>query len=189
MRPIEFRADMDYRQALRCLEFRIPKVGELKSEGYALALGLRYGLIGAAATHHLLLSSNTEEERYVFESALGWPQVVADHVRHEIAHRLPYDAEGDYPELIGRLAQRPIETTVPLYRRMSPLDACLRTACEEYTQENLPEIRAGWPWLKWRRAMEEFRGHSEESIRYATCFFERRLHDLEEVREIALLGE
>ena len=65
MRPIEYRVDTAYMQALKCVEFRLPRDPRLPRDEYLLSLGLRYGLAGAAATHQLLLSAGEDDEEPV----------------------------------------------------------------------------------------------------------------------------
>ena len=189
MRPIEYRTDMDFRQALRCVEYRIGPLRSLPPRTFLLALGLRYGLVGTAAIHHLLDAAAPDEERSVIESSIGWSQVVADHVRHQVMHHLPWDVEAQAPELIGRLAQLPVDTAMPLVRRSGPLPLALGLSIEEFVETHRRDIRQGWGWFRGRQREREFCDLAEASQFFALHFHERRSYDLDEVREIALLGE
>ena len=81
MRPIEERVDLIFWQALKCVEYRIPKEPALKRPGTLLSLGLRYGLMGAAAAHYLIMTSTETESEELGELFFSWPGMVEDHVR------------------------------------------------------------------------------------------------------------
>lgn len=189
MRPIEVKTDLAFAQALKCVDYRIPAVEKNKRSGYLLALALRYGLIGAAASHHLLLSSSDEEEGELLRGISEWPCVVADHFRWQTECRLPFVGTPVSAEQFGKLTYQPLVTYLALYRRLCPLDQSLRAATEEFRYEHLGEIREGWGWFSGGNGIRGFNKIAEDSIRFALMFFERRQHGLDEVPEIALLGE
>jgi hypothetical protein len=189
MQPIEPRAGLDFDQALRCVEFRVPRQGDLRENGYALAVALRYGLMGAAAVHHLLLSTNDEDERLVLESAKCWSRIVNEHFRASMRDRLPIEIEGPMADSIGTISVLPIQISLHLYRRLCPAETCLATACHEFVAHHRDGIRRGWGWLGKRQADRAFQDSAETSLTMACRFFQRRQHGLDEVREIALLGE
>jgi len=189
MRPIEYRADTDFHEALRCVECRLPKTKALKENGRLLGLGLRYGAIGAAAVYHLLLSANEDEERLVVNSAISWPTLVVDHFRREVLVRLPFAVGPEVPEQIGRWAQHFVQRALPLFQRFYPLEAGLTITVDEFAGKYTKEIQSGWNLLLSRRAKNVFRADALTSVRYAVNFFERRQLDLQEVPEIALLDE
>jgi hypothetical protein len=189
MKPIEERADIAFMQGLRCVEYRIPKAERLREPGYLLALALRYGLIGVAATHHLLLSADPDEESDVLALMRCWPRMVEDHVRWDVLHRLPYEELRAAPALIGRLAYKPLGTYLPLYRKLFPLEQALRVACDEYCQGHRSSIGEGWLWFLRPLGAKKFRQLCEESRDFALHFFERREAGLDELPEIALIGE
>jgi hypothetical protein len=189
MRPIEYRTDTDFQQALRCVAYRLPKRDTLKESGRLLALGLRYGLLGAAAIHHLLLSASEDEERQVLDSAASWPQMVAEHVRSDTAPRLGFPPEPDIALRVGRWSQYILQVAVPLYKRLCPLEVCLSVAADDFITDHSRDIRQGWNLFLRGRAERLFREDTDNAVGYALNFFERRQHDLEEVPEIALLGE
>jgi hypothetical protein len=189
MRPIEYRTDRDFRQALRCVEYRIAPLEELRPRGFILGLGLRYGLLGIAALHHLLELADPDEEGAVFEAAVNWSQVVTDHIRHYTAHRLPWDEDFDAPDRVGRLAQLPVSSAIPLLRRHAPLQVCLGVGTTDFIDSHRQDIRHGWGWFRSRQGERLFHDLAAGSQTFAMNFWERRKCDLEEVREIALLGE
>lgn len=190
MQPINERADAAYMQGLLCVEHRSRTMGMLQGPAYLVALALRYGLIGAAATHHVLLSTgNKEEERWAFELALRWPEMVEEHLRQFVRYRLPFHVDHRVPRISGDLAFQPVSTALRLYHNCYPLDRSLRAAAAQFAQDHQKMILKGVPWHKKRRVMAEFNEVAEQSVRYALNFFERREVDLEEVPEIVLLGE
>lgn len=189
MDPIDVRADTTFTQALRCVEYRLPSPEGFRAPGYVFALGLRYGLLGVAASHHLLITSETYEEMSVLATIESWPVFVEDHVRMDIAHRLPFATNSNIPRLVGQVAGMPIRAYLPLYRRLCPLAAALAIIAEGITSDNRAMVFEGWSWVRRKAAWRMFGASVEESKRYAMHFFERREADLEEVPEIALIGE
>ena len=189
MKPIEYRSDIEYLQAVRCVEYRLPAISELRKQGYVLTLGLRYGLVAIAATFHLLETASSEDERLVLNSTKSWPRIVEDHVRFELLNRIPFPVDLAFPIAVSRCAERPLRIALPLLHRLCPLETCLEEATERYISENIYGIRMNWPWYRRRAAVREFRRHAQESLTFALHFFERRQYDLDEVPEIALLGE
>ncbi len=189
MKPIEYRSDIQYLQALRCVEYRLPNHGHLRKQGYVLTLGLRYGLTAIAATFHLLETANGEDEQLILGSTKSWGRLVEDHVRFEIINRVPFRVDLAFPIAVSRCAERSMRIALPMVRRLCPLESCLQETAEQYINENIYGVKMNWPWYKRRAAVREFRLHTQESLSYAHNFFERRQVDLDEVPEIAMLGE
>jgi hypothetical protein len=189
MKPIYERADIAFMQALRCVEFRVPKLGRMKRPGYLAALGLRYGMIGVAASHHLLITADDDEEIVLLELIGSYPRMVEDHIRWDLERRLPLETSKMLPIYLAKLSAHPLETYFPLYRRLCPLDHCLRVVMDAYVEEHSSAIRDGWGLFLRRRAVSDFREMAEQSAYFAKQFFERRQADLDELPEIALIGE
>lgn len=189
MRPIEYRTDLNFMQALRCVEYRLPRQGSMHRSAYMHAVGLRYGLMGAAASHFLLLGARDDEEMPLMESIANWPLAVEEHFRWEVMTRLPLDPTPLLPTNLANQAYMPVVTYLDMYRRLCPLDECLNSAVDRYVKENADEIRSGWSLFANPRPMRDFKETARESVRFALLFFERRQAGLEEVPEIALLGE
>jgi hypothetical protein len=135
------------------------------------------------------MSSSDDEEALIFLSLPAFARAVQTHVRQDILHRMPFEPGPQTPSQVGQLAHQALELYIPLYGQMTPLDQALRTMAEGFAVEHQMTVRAGWPWLQWRRANREFRAVSAASVAFAANFFERRQCALEEVPEIALLGE
>ncbi len=189
MDPIDVRTETTFSQALRCAQFRLPRSDGYRAPGYVLALGIRYGMIGMAAGHHLLLSADEDEEQRVFAMMETWSSFVEDHVRWEIAHRVPFPINGNMPHVIGRVSSLPILAYAPLYKRLCPLSRALEIVGDAVVAENRAMIFEGWSWFRRRTAMRLFIETLSETQEFAINFFERRQADLDEVPEIALIGE
>lgn len=189
MRPIDEKVDVNFMQALRCAGHRLPGGYGLKRTGYSHALGLRYGLIGASAAHHLLMHCERGEEHDVLGLVHQWPVMVEEHVRWAIVPRLDFRPSTAFPSLVARLAYRPLQAYLGLYRRLCPIDQALRIAHDSYVDEHPAAAFDGWPiWMR-SKAVKRFYHAAEDSLRYARGFFERREMDIDEVPEIALLDE
>jgi hypothetical protein len=189
MRPIEERVDFAFYQALKCVEYRIPRNAHLRRPGALLALGLRYGLMGASAAHFLILTSTEAESEELGELFHSWPGMVEDHVRWEIRHRLPFPSSDAMPMLVGRMAKRPLQIHLSQHPELVPLEKCLDIAVEEFAREHLATIQAGWPIFARRKARKLFSESCEQSKAFAMRFYERREWGIEEVPEIALIGD
>src|SRR5438874_13833042 len=86
MKPIQERAELVLFQALRCVQFRLPKMPGLTPASYLYAMSLRYGLVGAAGSHYVLELADLREEREVrFLLQQYWPRLVESHYQDEIA--------------------------------------------------------------------------------------------------------
>ena len=189
MKPIHIQSDQVFRQALRCVQYRIPKLYSLKPAAFAHALGLRYGLIGLAACHHLMVTADPREEEALESDFLSWQDVVAEHVRFEVAPYLPFDAPLALPSVIGRFAAEPIYSYLTAQTHLLPFEYYLEIALKEYEEEHKGMAARAWPWFVRRRGNKAFHDANRDSLSFAQHFFERREEDLEEVPEIALLGE
>ena len=190
MRFIEKRADREFMQALLCAEYRVPAKGDLRAPAYLLGVALRYGLFGAAVTHHLLITSADDiDERNVIRLAQGWPETVEEHVRQTLRHKLPFHADPSVPAIVGQLAYLPVGVTLRLFRFGCPLEQILTAASEQFAVDYCRVVSGGVPWLRRAKNAQEFSTMSQKSVAFALNFFDRRQADLEELPEIALIGE
>ena len=189
MRPIEERVDLVFIQALRCVEYRLPRSPELRRPGALLALGLRYGLVGAAAAHHLIVTATETESEELGALFFGWPMMVEDHVRFEVQHRLAFDTSEAMPMLLGRIAKRPLQIHLSQHPELVPVERCLQIVVEEFMREHDATIISGWPVYHRRRARRIFEQLAYDSLGFAVRFYERRECGIEEVPEIALIGD
>jgi hypothetical protein len=189
MDPIDIRADTTFNQALRCVQYRLPRAEGFRAPGYVLAFGIRYGMIGMSASHHLLLTAEDFEEGRMLSMIDSWPNLVEDHVRWDMAPRLPFPVNSNLPRLIGRISSLPMNAYLPLYRRLCPLSRALEFVGETMFTENRSMVVEGWPWFKRRNAVRLFRATLRDSMSFAGHFFDRRQADLDELPEIALIGE
>jgi hypothetical protein len=189
MKPIHTQADQVFKQAMRCVQYRIPRLYSLRPIAFAHALGLRYGLIGMAACHHLMVSADPREEELLESDFLSWQDLVAEHVRFDVVATLPFDCLVAFPSVIGRFAAEPIYSYMTAQTHLLPFEYYLEIALKEYdTEHRRPAVKA-WPWYLRRRGLREYHAANRDSLAFAQHFFERREADLEEVPEIVLLGE
>ena len=189
MRPIDRRTDRTFNQALRCVEFRLPRHPLLVGEPLELALGARYGLIGIAAAHHLLLTCPDSEEAALVRQLKCYGTLVEEHVRYHVVDRFQHPIERGFASRVGFAARQFLNGYLPLYQGLSPIEASLSSVSAEYLAAHRNEIVAGVALFKRGRTRREFSKSLEQSHVFALAFFERRQADLDEVPEIALLGE
>lgn len=190
MKRIEQKVGETYMMALRCVEFRIPAGSAMRTPAYLLALGLRYGLVGAAATHHLLLDSRDEDEmQEVLDAATCYPDMVEEHLVQFVEEKLPVSIQPEAPYMIGRIAYRPLSLAVASFDKFVPIDVTLQRVARSFGRENKRAMFVGTPILRRRRTLAEFQVVAEKSALYALNFFERRQAELEEVPQIALIGD
>ena len=189
MRPIEFRADLQYVQALKCVEFRIPRYGHFRRPGYAAILGLRYGLIGIAATYHLLDTSSEDERSSIMGAMKSWQRLVEDHVHYELFDRLPFGQDEFFPHEVSRYAEFTHQLAIPSWFRLDRLDQCLPLVTDRYRAELRDIIRAEWANDLYAIPDGEFQRLAKKSIHFAKHFYARRQCNLPERPEIALLDE
>ncbi len=189
MDPIDVRVDTTLALGLRCVEYRLPSADGLRGSGYTLALGLRYGMIGVAAAHHLMITASDNEEQAVLAMVEIWRSMVEEHVRWDVAHRLPIPTSVGIAELIGKISAAPLRSYFPLYRRLCPLSYALELVGSTMTADNKPMVVEGWAWYRRKAALKVFVAALHESKEFALHFYERRQADLDEVPEIVLIGE
>lgn len=189
MKPIQERAETALSQALRCVQFRTPNRHGLKPRAYTCALGLRYGLIGAAAAYFTLEIADPHEERELKNVFRYWPLMVAEHYKTEIEGHTDTRLDEMAPANIARLSGSPLKVSLALSQQLLPLQRVLEIAAEVFLRDHRSEITSETIFFRRHRATEVFRQVSEQSIHYAMHFFERRRAGLDEVSEIALLGE
>lgn len=189
MRPIEERVDLVFWQALKCVEYRVPREPSLKRPGMLLALGLRYGVMGAAAAHHLILTSTEAEAEELGTLFMAWPAMVEDHVRWEVRHKLPFLSSEAMPVLIGRLAKKPLQIHLSQHPELVPVDRCLEIAVDEFARQHEATIVAGWNLFTRGKARRAFQKTCDDSLAFAKRFYERRECSIDEIPEIALIGD
>jgi hypothetical protein len=189
MKPIQERAEVALVQALKCVQFRLPNQHHLKPKAYTCALALRYGLLGAAAAFHTLENANRLEEREVKSLFQYWPLMVTEHFCGDLCERLPFEANDSTACVVGRLAGVPMKVAMALRKQYLPVQRVLEISAEVFFRDHRYEITSeAWLFGK-QRATKLFNQVAIESVHYSLCFFERRRAGLEEVSEIALLGE
>src|SRR5579871_5472227 len=102
MTPIEHRVDVAFLQALNCAEHRVPRDCRLQHPAFALAWGIRYGVLGAAATHELLTTTEDYEVGAVRSATKDWQRLVDSHVCLSKMTRTPAGRELVDHELVAK---------------------------------------------------------------------------------------
>ena len=189
MRPIDFRVDLQFVQALKCVEYRVPRHAHFHRPGYAVVLGLRYGLIGIAATYHLLETSASDDTTSILEAMKSWQRLVGDHVRYELFDRLPFGQDETFHHEVSRYAEYCHQLSIPLLLRRANLNDCLNIVSHQVRNELVEIIRAHWDSDLYGIPDSEFLQFAQQSEAFAKNFYERRVVDLPELPEIALLDE
>jgi hypothetical protein len=147
-------------------------------------------LIGAAATHHLLLTADDETEvQQVLDAVARWPDMVEEHLVQFAAIKLPIPISAATPYMIGRLSYRPLSAAIGEFETVRPLRETLGVISARFTKDCRRAMFVGCPLWRRRKTLAEFSSTSEKSVFYAINFFERRQACLDEVAEIALIGE
>ena len=189
MKPIQERAELVLMQALKCVQYRLPKDATLKRPALNLALSLRYGLVGSAAALFVLEMADHREERDLKALFQYWPVMVCDHVRNEMDSRLPFIPSDDTAQSIGQTAYNPLRMSLALRRQLLPIQKTLEISADVFYRDHRSEISSG-TWLFHRKQVSrQFLQLSEDSVRYALNFFDRRRAAVDEVPEIALFDE
>lgn len=190
MKPIERKADAAFLEALKCVEFRVPAQGALTESAYLLGIATRYGLVGAAATQHLLLATADEEDEFrVARLARQWVEIVEEHLRQVMRAKIPFAVETRALDTIARLAYQPVEVVLKLYRYGCGLEQILIASADQLAEDYADALKKGCPWFRRRKNRQEFFTQAEESVHFALHFFDRRQADLEELPIIAMIGE
>lgn len=171
------------------MQFRLLNRLPVQPNAYNHALGLRYGLIGISAAFYALETADTQEERELRNIFQNWPGMVYDHFRHEVAYKLPFEPDEEAIQVISRLSGNPLRLGLTLRRQFLPLQRVLDIAADRFLSECKRDLLSDTWILRRPRTMKEFRLASEDSVKFALAFFDRRRCGLEELSEIALLGE
>src|SRR5688572_6458048 len=137
MKPIHAQAEQVFEQALLCVQYRVPRLYDLRLAGFAHALGLRYGLIGLAACHHLLLTADPREEADLEVDLMTWQDVVAEHVRFDIVPLAPHRCPPALSSVVGRFAVEPVYCYLEHQMRLLPFEYYLEIALKEYEDEHM----------------------------------------------------
>jgi len=187
MKHLNLSAEQEFLQALKCVEYRLPNRYRLSGSSLAATLGLRYGLVACATAHHLLMSDQPVSERAV-------KQELSTLCNHISAHleMLPRDFRNrliGHEKLVVSTTMDVLNLYVPQYRWLFALDLSLSMIVDQFTQSHKCAISPRWRLFGRWQVRREFHTAANESYAFALAFYERRIANLEEVPEIALLGE
>ncbi|HVL38374.1 MAG TPA: hypothetical protein VM328_03185 [Fimbriimonadaceae bacterium] len=189
MNPLQEHVRLNYDQALRCVQYRVPKQASFFERPYEVVLGLRYGLIGVAAAHQVLLTAERPEEASLAGYLSEWPDRVEEHVRGRVLPILNQPVRDAFPIMVGEYANKPMQSYFALQSKLFPFEYYLEIVLSLFEKAHGIEIVEGVPLLRRRSARSRFHEQARLSLHYALRFLERREADLDEVPAIALLGE
>ncbi|RYG45451.1 hypothetical protein EON79_12625 [bacterium] len=189
MRSIQSTTRRAFDQALACAAYRVPSADKTPTEVWLAASALRYGLFGCAAAHALLIGAGSDDEVWILDHLGEIGDTVAEHYMSHVMSRAPVGIDLTSAWRVGEMAQLVADDYAPLGRRMTGVNVALRLASESFGQTRDRAIFASLPWWRRKDARRRYEALVDESLALAEKFYERRILDLDEVREIALLGE
>ncbi|RYG39183.1 hypothetical protein EON81_01625 [bacterium] len=189
MRSIQSTTRRAFDQALVSASYRVPTAESVPTEVWLAATALRYGLFGCASAHALLIEAGSDDEVWILDHLGEIGQTVADHYLEHVLPRAPQGVDMTSAWRVGEMAQLVADDFAPLGRRVPSVDVALRLATESFGQTRDQSIFSSLPWWRRRDAHRKYNALVDESLVFAENFYGRRLLDLDEVREIALLGE
>lgn len=189
MRPIQYRAEIALSEAMLCVEYRLPPTDGFRRDGYFMALALRYGLVATAAAHHLLQTTHQDEQAFLLQTLEGLPGTVLYNLRSRVLRSLPDSLRNPIPAWFGVVAEEPVTDLVGQYPMNESLELSLSRSVGAFERRHQDEILNGWNAWRKRAAMTAFRDQASLSMHFALAHYDRRMADLPEVPEIALLGE
>lgn len=177
------------RQALICVRYRIAPLRSMRPTGFVHAMGLRYGLLGAAAVAYSTERSHPLDSMRAYEWSSGFRDLVQKEIVANTWPHFPITVRRRHIPQVAEIAQEVLHDALPL--PLIPPDPArsLSGAVDRHMARHLREIRREWGFWKAEAGEEEFMAHAIASEAFALAFLNRQRHGLEEVAEIALLGE
>ena len=161
----------------------------MSESAFELALGLRYGLVGVAGAHHVVLSADAEELEALPGALAVWSDLVEEHARETVEPKLRAETRDAFSIIVADYAQKPLSAYLALQQQLYPFEYYLEIVLSLFLKSHRGLVVKGVPFLKRPAARNHFHETSRSSLGFAVRFFERREADLEEVPEIVLLGE
>jgi hypothetical protein len=191
MRPIDFKIDSSLTQALTCGEYRFPKAGSMSPLSYDLSVSLRFALLGIAACHFALKDCPPQEQDEHFPELRFFGTMIREHLDQErvLCVSIPPTFSNDSLELAQATFAEIFDRYVELRTFRCPLDLAMNIIVEEFTERSKPYLKSKYRFWGSKKGLQAFQIESEKSHRFALNFYERRHYELEELPEIALIGE
>ncbi|CAN5623583.1 hypothetical protein BH11ARM2_BH11ARM2_20530 [soil metagenome] len=188
MRSIQSVTRRAFEQGLASASHHLP-ANDLDRESWLALTGLRYGLSTCASTHALLTSGEVDDEVWVLDQLGEVAETVSDHFTEHSIARAPSPLDSSSAWRVGAMAQSVADDYAPLVHRVPSLGLALRLVSESFCDARRKAVLASIPFLRRREGRKRFDRAVRDSVIFAEKLYERRLLDLEEVPEIALLGE
>jgi hypothetical protein len=178
-----------YHQALRCVAFRLPLDVPMSSAMVEGVLGLRYGLIGATAVFPMLQEGFDRQGDVPTYLATEFPAAVERHLLQEVDANLRKRGILVSSERIRDMVAFCMNVFLNAVERKMSLPNALAETADAFAEHYNRTIARGVPLWQRPGLKQKLDDQAKHTLRFCGNFFQRRLHDLEEVPEIALLGE
>lgn len=176
----------DIAQALKCVEYRLPKEQDRKGAPFAYTLALRYGLIvGVAALNTLAQPGGLNRDSLIRECRYS----VWQHSFFELPNKLAEAMPAQLQNRVHIIAAEIADQLVTLTLKGLELRFSLLLALHFFERKHRGEILKGTPYFLRLSQMRSVRATNMKSLGYALNFLARRRACLDEVPEIALLDE
>jgi hypothetical protein len=189
MRPIESRINEVVEQALLCVRYRIAPLRILRPISFVHAMGVRYGLLGAAAVAVTLERADPIESVYAYEWAAGFHHLVMEDIWEHTFPHFPITVRRKHIPVVASIAQEVLLDALPLPLAPHDPTEAAATAVDRHLVRHLKKIRKEWGFWRAEAGEEVFVNHALASEAFAVAFLDRQRCGLSEVPEIALLGE
>lgn len=189
MKSIQSKTQRALEQALDGASFHVPWSEASSAESWLALVGLRYGLFTCAAFHALLADAQSDDEIWVLDSLTEVAGPVAEHFTKHVLPHAPAGIDPSSAWRAGEMAQLVTDDYAPLFHRVPGLELALGLTTESFCEARMRSVLATYPVWQRLAAKKRFQGAVHASLRFAQSHYERRLLDLQEVPEIALLGE
>ena len=188
MKSIQSTTQRAFRQALACASYRRPDRDAPPARSLACAHRLRYGLFACAAAHALLQRSQNEEEIWILDYLGEIGDDIVDHFAHHAFSKLSPSVDSASAWRVGEMAQMVADDFAPLAQRVADLQRGSSWSRSPSVDIRLRKCSRPSPFGDAGKPGSDSR-RCNRILSFAERLYERRLMDLEEVPEIALLGE
>jgi hypothetical protein len=154
-----------------------------------LTVCLRFGILGIGASHYVLKRASNSERISLLSELRRFGTMIREHLEEnrisEYSHQISPGCSRQAQEIYGELFDR----YVTLSNLNGPLDLVLSILVEEFVQKHSAQCGKRLILFRNRRLERAFDVQAQRSLQFALNFVERRSYDLEELPEIALIGE
>ncbi len=189
MRQIDSTIDSSFCSALTCAELRFPKAHTMPRVALDSSVSLRFGLLGIAASQFILKDVPVRDQPAIIPDLRFFGTMIAEQLErsrlsasaHIVSEHCVDNCRNAYSEMFDRY--------IELRQMNGPSELILAVLVEEFNRRSLQKFSRGFLRFWHRRTEREFKSQAQKSLQYALNFLERRRYGVEEVAEIALIGE